>query len=74
MRTVVLVALAALALSGCAERKAAETRTLTERERDSILATQRLPGAATVGRAMQAGDRAADAAARMNAQVDSLTR
>jgi hypothetical protein len=40
----------------------------TERERDSLIAGSRLPGAAGVGAAMRAQDRAAAA----NARIDSI--
>ena len=70
-----IVILAVLAMAGCAPKKKAETRApLTERQRDSILATEPLPGASTVGAAMKASDQAAASAAKMNAQVDSISR
>jgi len=37
-------------------RSAANRDTLTERQRDSILARSRIPGASAVGRAMSAAD------------------
>jgi hypothetical protein len=70
MRTIVLAA-AALLLVGCGSTETRLTKRLTTRERDSILATQKvIPGAATVGRALEVSDRSLDRAA----QVDSLTR
>jgi len=42
----------------------------TERERDSLIAGSRLPGAAGVGAALRAQDRAAAA----NATIDSIAR
>jgi hypothetical protein len=63
--------LVALALGGCAKSQDS-TRTLTERQRDSVLSRSSLPGASTVGRAQGASDGAARRAASMNAQVDSL--
>ena len=71
MRPILAVALLmALALaSGCGSspRRAAEPP-LTERQRDSVLARSGLPGATTVGRALEVSD---DAAARA-AALDSL--
>ncbi len=70
MRTITLAALA-LTLAGCGGSETTLAKRLTTRERDSILATQKaIPGAATVGRALETSDRAANRAA----QVDSLTR
>ena len=43
--------------SGSSDRRTAVNRdTLTERQRDSILAKSRIPGASGVGRAMTAAD------------------
>jgi hypothetical protein len=74
-RNVVLVlSLALLVLAGCA-RSAPESRApLTERQRDSILARQPLPGAGVVGRALESSDDAAERARAMDAQLDSLAR
>jgi hypothetical protein len=61
----------ATACSGAAPDNAARaprTDTLTARQRDSAFATSRVPGAAAVGRALQA----ADTAAARNAAMDSL--
>jgi len=68
-----IVVLALLLACGCAPKKAETKAQLTERQRDSVLATEPLPGASTVGAAMKASDKAAADAAKMNAQVDSLT-
>jgi len=65
--------LALLIMAGCAPKKAETKVQLTERQRDSVLATEPLPGASTVGAAMKASDKAAADAQKMNAQVDSLT-
>jgi len=57
-----LRALAALALlAGCGGNESKTSRgtpgdTLTERQRDSILAQSRIPGAAGVGKAMRVAD------------------
>ncbi len=56
---------------GCSEKQGDNTQSeLSKRERDSILATSKLPGAKGVGKAMSAADSAAARAARL----DSLTR
>jgi hypothetical protein len=75
MRSLLVLAglgLAFALLAGCSH--SGNTRTLTERQRDSTLATEPLPGASTVSRALKASDRAASDAARMDAQVDSIGR
>jgi hypothetical protein len=69
-----LVALVVFA-AGCGKNSSQASRTpLTERQRDSILATEPIPGASVVGRALNASDRAAARAANMNATTDSLTQ
>lgn len=68
-----LITLAVLAAaSGCANQVDSDgARTmLSGGERDSVLARSALPGAATVGRALDQSDRAADQAAFL----DSLSR
>ena len=61
--------LLALAATGCANQlDSGTTRTLTERQRDSVIAHSVLPGAGVVGRAMQESDRAAN----LGANLDSL--
>ena len=52
--TIGLILLAAC--GGKPARSAADTDSLTERQRDSILAQSRIPGASGVGRAMKAAD------------------
>ncbi len=74
MRKALVVAAALLALAGCAKSESTEKKNLTERQRDSILAKEPIPGATGVGAAMKAGDNEAKRAADMNAQVDSLAR
>jgi len=68
-----MVAAAALLAVGC-EKKVESKVELTERQRDSILALQPLPGASVVGSALKATDRVAGQAAATNAAVDSLER
>ncbi len=66
-----LVALALLALlAGCAPGERAAKAELTEHQRDSVLATEPIPGAATVGRALEQSAKASESAA----QMDSLAR
>lgn len=67
-RLLVLAALSFAAVAGCARHDAPAGAALTERQRDSILAREPVPGAATVGRALDASDRAAGRAAA----IDSL--
>lgn len=57
-RSLLIVLLAVAGCGGQAQKSAATPPgdTLTERERDSILATSRIPGASGVGRAMRAAD------------------
>jgi len=75
MRTALFLAAAALALTaGCSAGNSGTTKNLTERQRDSILAREPLPGASVVGRALNVSDREAARAARMNAQTDSMPR
>ena len=54
-----------LALS-CARTTSQQTKKLTERQRDSILATEPLPGARVVGSALKASDAEAARAAKMD--------
>ena len=71
-----LVALLTLvAVAGCSGSGDHAARApLSERERDSVLARSNLPGASTVGRAMDASDDQGRRAAATNAQIDSLPR
>jgi hypothetical protein len=48
--------LGVVAAVSCAPPAAERTKELTQRERDSILSVQPLPGAGTVGRALDASD------------------
>jgi hypothetical protein len=60
-----------LLLTGC-DKKAEKKTELTERQRDSILATEPIPGASVVGSALKVSDKAAANAASTEAAVDSL--
>ena len=74
MKTRLLLAAAALvALAGCSSSDKPAS-TLTEHQRDSVLARSSLPGAAVVGRALSESDRATNRAANMSASMDSLSR
>ena len=66
--TIVLALLAACS-RGKTAKSAASGDSLTERQRDSILAQSRIPGASGVGRAMRAAD---SASARVRA-TDSVS-
>jgi hypothetical protein len=65
----VLPLLLTLALVGCGDSQSKRSDTLTQRERDSILAASRIPGAPGVGAAM----RAADATSRGIHAADSVS-
>lgn len=60
-----LAVLLLLALS-CGRTTTQQTKHLTERQRDSILATEPLPGANVVGSALKASDSEAARAAKMD--------
>ena len=61
----------AVVLGGCASKTEGNRRdTMTQRQRDSTLAQTQLPGAAGVGKALNA----ADSAKARQARLDSLTR
>jgi hypothetical protein len=67
---VVIVALLTL-VAGCASEVEGNRRdTMTQRQRDSVLAQSQLPGAAGVGKALKA----ADSAKARQAQIDSASR
>jgi hypothetical protein len=68
----ILVAALGLVAAGCSSH-ADRGVTLTERQRDSIIARSPLPGASVVGRAMNVSDAQERRADRMNAAMDSLT-
>jgi hypothetical protein len=62
--------LAALIIAGCSrsETAANDRDTMTQRQRDSVLAQSGLPGAKGVGKALSA----ADSVRARNAQLDSI--
>ncbi len=68
---VALIALAALA-AGCsakAKQESAAKTPLTEHQRDSILATEPIPGAPVVGAALEASAKEAKRAAEMDSTL-----
>ena len=72
MTILALLALFALTCADCAPHSDQASRApLTERQRDSLIARSRLPGASVVGRTLAASDQASARAAEMNA-ADSL--
>lgn len=63
----ILAAFAALALvAGCAKGDRAAKAPLTEHQRDSVLATEPIPGAPAVGAALGASAKASARAAEMD--------
>ena len=73
MRRVLAAAFVALLCAGCgASSQRAARAPLTERQRDSLIAHENLPGASVVGRAMALSDREAAHAKATDASVDSL--
>ncbi len=70
MRTTLCVGIlvAAALLAGCGKHEEKPAAQLTEHQRDSVLATEPIPGASVVGRAMQA----AGAEERRADKLDSL--
>jgi uncharacterized protein YcfL len=71
MKRAFLAVLVAVGLVGCSSDTGGNRRdTMTQRQRDSVLAQTGLPGAAGVGKAM----RAADSAKARQAQLDSASR
>jgi hypothetical protein len=65
----IVLAFCAACSSGKSAKSAAEGDSLTQRQRDSILAKSRIPGASGVGSAMRAAD---SASARIRA-TDSVS-
>ena len=73
MRATLVVCAVLIGLGACApKQESGGSRTLTERQRDSLIGRSALPGAAVVQRAMSSTDAEARRAARMQAQVDSM--
>jgi hypothetical protein len=65
-------ALLSIALAGCGAHEQKASKELTERQRDSIIATEKaLPGSGVVGRALAVSDSEAARAQRMNDQTAS---
>jgi hypothetical protein len=61
-----------MAIAGCGQHAEKSTKELTERQRDSIIATEKaLPGSGVVGRALAVSDSEAARAQRMNDQTAS---
>jgi hypothetical protein len=67
-----LFAILAMLAGGCSAGQDTPKKTLTERQRDSVLSKSVLPNAGMVGRAMAVSDAEARRASRMDAVVDSL--
>lgn len=65
----VVVALMAPA-AGCSGSGESAQAPLTEHQRDSVLATEPIPGAPAVGAALRTSDRASDRAAAMDSLPD----
>jgi hypothetical protein len=53
-------------LAGCAKTEKSAKAPLTEHQRDSVLATEPIPGAPAVGAALRASDKASEQAAGMD--------
>ena len=70
-RAVALAALAVLVLAGCSggAGKTAAKAPLTEHQRDSVLATEPIPGAPAVGAALDASAKEAQRAAQMDSTL-----
>ena len=72
-----LLPLLFLALAGCGgesrDKQAVNRDTLTERQKDSILAKSRIPGARAVGRAMTAADSTSAGARRADSVAADTT-
>ena len=58
IRIVTFLIFLCLSLAACSSRKSTETRTMTERQRDSTIAASKLPGAGVVGKALEQADSA----------------
>ena len=64
--------LVSMTVAGCGAHEQKASKELTERQRDSIIATEKaLPGSGVVGRALAVSDSEAARAQRMNDQTAS---
>ena len=71
-RKIAACALVSIALAGCGGHEQKASKELTERQRDSIIATEKaLPGSGVVGRALAVSDSEAARAQRINDQTAS---
>ena len=70
MKTRHVATLAVVALLAACTDSGEPTERRTDRERDSLIAESRLPGAAGVGAALRAQDKSA----AVNARIDSIAR
>lgn len=74
MRRWTIAVLMVTAAYGCGGHEAKEQKELTERQRDSIIATEKaLPGHDVVGRALATSDSAAARAQRMDQQTSETS-
>ncbi|HUK63555.1 MAG TPA: hypothetical protein VLV15_09480 [Dongiaceae bacterium] len=70
--TFAVTTLVMLTVTGCGQHAEKSTKELSERQRDSIIATEKaLPGSGVVGRALAVSDSEAARAQRMNEQTAS---
>jgi len=72
-----IVTLLVLSLAACGgdskDKSAVNRDTLTERQKDSILAKSKIPGASSVGRAMRAADSTSAGAHRVDSVAADTT-
>jgi len=67
-----MIAIVLSLVAGCAQSHGPES-TLSEHQRDSVLAKEKLiPGSSAVGRAMSTSDAESERGAAMQSQIDSL--
>ena len=59
-------ALVVLGLIGCTQQDSSQTTTLTERQKDSLIARSPIPGAKAVGKSMSVADSASARVNRIN--------
>jgi hypothetical protein len=70
--TIVVLAIVTMTAAGCGQHAEKSTKELTERQRDSIIATEKaLPGSGVVGRALAMSDSEAARAQRVDQQTAS---